>query len=182
MHAWEDNKMGNVPVMWHLGTFVEPLLQRKRNRRYIFWVCVCSLLYPACNARAPYCHLWPARLYLIFQYYLINGTIFEKEVTEHKMCVVIFFTNLSETFFVDRNERDVTKNVYWSACKVLVILVGFIWKLNFLDRFSKNTQISNFMKIRQVGAELDTRTDGRDGANSRFSQFCERTYTWICSK
>ena len=33
---------------------------------------------------------------------------------------------------------------------------------NFLDRFSKNTHISNFMKIRRVGAELfhsDGRTD-----------------------
>jgi len=26
---------------------------------YIFWVCVCSLRYPACNAHVPYCHLWP---------------------------------------------------------------------------------------------------------------------------
>jgi hypothetical protein len=51
----------------------------------------------------------------------------------------------------------------------------------FLDRVSKNTQISTFMKIRPVGAELfhaDRRTDGRtdrhDEANSRFPQFCER--------
>jgi hypothetical protein len=31
--------------------------------------CVCSLNYSACNAHAPYCHLWPARLYSIFPLY-----------------------------------------------------------------------------------------------------------------
>jgi len=38
--------------------------------------------------------------------------------------------------------------------------------LNFFDRFSKNTQISNFMKIRLVEAELslaDGWTNGRAG-------------------
>jgi len=47
----------------------------------------------------------------------------------------------------------------------------------FLYRFSKNTQMSNFMKIRPVGAELfhrDGQTDRHDEANSRFSQFFER--------
>jgi hypothetical protein len=36
--------------------------------------CTCSLTYPACNAHAPYCHLWPARLYNIFPHFLINRT------------------------------------------------------------------------------------------------------------
>jgi len=47
--------------------------------------------------------------------------------------------------------------------------------LNFVDRFSKNTQIKNFITIRPVGAELlraDGRTDGHDEANSHLSQFC----------
>jgi hypothetical protein len=42
----------------------------------------------------------------------------------------------------------------------------------------KNTQISNFTKIRAVGAELfhtDGRTDRHEEANSRFAQFCDRT-------
>jgi hypothetical protein len=40
----------------------------------------------------------------------------------------------------------------------------------------KTTQISNFMKIRPVGAEFRAggQTDRHDEANSRFSQFCER--------
>jgi len=42
---------------------------------YIFWVCVCSLSYPACNMHAPYCHLWPLRRCYIFTRNLIHGKI-----------------------------------------------------------------------------------------------------------
>jgi hypothetical protein len=44
----------------------------------------------------------------------------------------------------------------------------------FFGRLRENSQISTFMKIRLVGAELfhaDRRTDKYDEANSRFSQF-----------
>jgi hypothetical protein len=44
------------------GAFEQPLLSWKCNKCYIFWVFVCSLRYPACNAHAPYCHLWSAPL------------------------------------------------------------------------------------------------------------------------
>jgi len=49
---------------------------------------------------------------------------------------------------------------------------------NFPGSFSKNSQISNLMKIRTVDAEFfhaDGQTDRCNEANSLFSQFCERT-------
>jgi len=49
--------------------------------------------------------------------------------------------------------------------------------LNSIDRFSKNIQIPNLVKIRPVGAELfhadKRRTDRQEETNNRFSQFCE---------
>jgi len=60
---------------YNWGAFVQPLLQWNINKYYILWVCVCSPRYPACNAHAPYCHLWSAPLYTIFPHYLIKVTI-----------------------------------------------------------------------------------------------------------
>lgn len=73
--------------------------------------------------------------------------------------------------------------MHTSSYKASVILVRFERNLHFVGKFSKNTYISNFTKIRPVEAELfhaDDRTDKRAGgqdrhdrANSRFPQFRE---------
>jgi hypothetical protein len=76
---------------------------------------------------------------------------------------------LSETFLIlRRTERDIIKNVYWSSCKVSVVLVRFERNLKFVDRFSKNTEMSNFLKIRSSGTDLlfadgriDVQTEGQ---------------------
>jgi hypothetical protein len=70
-------------------------------------------------------------------------------------------------------------NVHWSSCRVPVILVRFYWKLNFLDRISRNTQISNLMKIRPVGAEFHV--DGRLGKRTwrSFAYTCESDTVYV---
>jgi len=64
--------------------------------------------------------------------------IFEKKkVTVHKMRVVIS-TNLSEILFiVRRNEQDMIINLYWSSCKVPVIIARFLMKHEFSRQFRK---------------------------------------------
>ena len=54
---------------------------------------------------------------------------------------------------------------------------------NFLNRFSKNTQLQNFRKILLAEPEsyfaeggTDGQTDRLDEANRRFTQFCELVY------
>ena len=114
-----------------------------------------------------------------FPHYLINGTIFEKKkkITEHEKCVLIFSTILAATRLILRRiQRDI-QNAHKSSCKVVGCSCHTLWKTD-LDRFSKNTQIPDFVRLRPVGAELFNREDGQtdrhDEAESRFSQFCEQ--------
>jgi hypothetical protein len=58
--------------------------------------------------------------------------------------------------------------------KYLLFLLDFNETLFFFDRFSKHTEISNFMIILSMLAELfraDRKTDRHDEVNIRFSHF-----------
>jgi len=111
-----------------------------------------------------------------------KGTIFGGGELMDIKCVLIYFTAFFPEIFLilRRIQRDTLTNVQRSLCKVPVILFRFQLNFNFLDRFSKNTEISNFTKIRQVEAELfpcgqtDRTADKHDEANSSLSQFFRR--------
>jgi hypothetical protein len=133
---------------------VQPLLQLKSYVYCVCWVYFSSLWYPACTAHASCCNLCPV-LFCIFSYYLISDKIFEKKLL-NVQCVFLFSLHcLSKIFHIERRiERTVAKNVYWSSCKVRVILVRSYRNLNFFERVSNNTQVSNFKKIRAVVADF----------------------------
>jgi len=104
----QESQVGYCAVResWRGGAFVQPLLQWKSNKCYIFWVCVCSLTYPGCKAHAPYCHVTCP----VLQYFsaLSHKRHDFRKVIEHGTCVLIFSTNLSEIFLIlSRTERDV---------------------------------------------------------------------------
>jgi hypothetical protein len=83
-------------------------------------------------------------------------------------CVFWFSIQLlSETFLSIRKiQRGIIIHVHRFSCKVLFVLVRFLWNLNFLNRFSKNTLICNFLKILSMGAELFMWTDGWTGGQA----------------
>ena len=136
-------------------------------------VCICSPRYPACNAHAPYCHLWPARLYSIFPHYLKEDTIFEKKKINWSTKSANWFSLqiLSQTFFILRR-----------------IYIGLHVKYPlFLSRFNEPWTFSvNFRKIPknqiswksvQWEPSCSMRTDRQTDMTKlivAFRQFCER--------
>ena len=120
---------------------------------HIFWVYICSLAYPACNAHAPYCLLWPVRIYNIFPHFIINSMSFEKKKLLTKMCLDFLYNSVWTIYHSKKNSGRYHERTE-SFMKRARFMVKFEWSSNFLTDFFKNSKISNFTKIRQVWAEL----------------------------
>ena len=122
---------------------------------------VCSLSFSACSAHAPYyiviCGL--SGCIMFFPTLSDTRNDFKKNV-EHKTCVLVCSSTLTETFLsLRRIERNIIINVHGSSRNLLVRFSG---NLRFLNSFSKNTQISNVLKIGPLRAQsfhLDGQTD-----------------------
>jgi len=104
---------------------VQLFLQWETHTFYIFREYVCSLRYPACNAHAPYCHLWPARPYNIFLIASDTAPLKKKSVIEHKICVILSTTFVGIFLGLRRNDRDILKNVTGLHVKYPLFLFDF---------------------------------------------------------
>jgi len=155
---------------------VQPLLQWKSNKYYIFWVCICSLSYPALNEHAPYCRLWPARFHCIFPH-RIKGTIFEgKKVIEHKICVSIFSATFYEQFLILRwIKRDMIEMNIGFHVKYPLFLSDFNESWIFSTEFRKNLKIKfheNLSQRNRAAADLRLRPHSHRDRQSRSNRAC----------
>ena len=116
------------------------------KQQVLYSLCVCSLSYPARKAHAPYyiviCGLSGCTTFfhIISQTALLSG----KKIIEHKMCFFFIFSttliwNISH--FKKKSARDIVRNVHISSCKVSVIIVKILIKLEIHrqinERYSK---------------------------------------------
>ena len=112
---------------------------------------------------------------------------FSKKIVENKRLVLIFST----TAVWKSSHSTKIWAMIWSKMlislhlKYPLFLSEFNDSWNFLNKFSKNPQISNPTKIRPVGAELfhaDGRTygqtDGQRDGRSRFFNFAKALKKW----
>ena len=157
--------------------FLQPLLQRKNNTFYILWVCVCNLMYPACNAQAPCCHLWPVWLDHIFPHYLINGRIFGGErITEHKMCFDLLHNISPKDFSFWEEFSQVLPQTYIRPLVAYGRSCGLVPKRKFSRQIFRKILKISWKYVKRVpicSMPADGRTDRHDDAVA-FRSFSSR--------
>jgi len=128
-----------------------PFRWKTKSDLYVFWVFVCSLRYPACNAHGPYCHLWPARFHNILPHYLKKGTIFGGKGS--RTWSVSSSTTLSATLIILGGIR--------SSWTVPGIVVRFLMKFAFSRDIFGLLRYQISWKYFQSGPSCSKRTNRR---------------------
>jgi len=116
-----------------------------RSRKYsILRVCVCNPTYPASKELAPY-HIGICDLLALPYFSTLSQKwhhFSKKKLFNIKWMFSFYLQHFWNTFRYNKKWARYDQNVYWSLCHIPVILARFKWNLNFLDKFSKNTQRS----------------------------------------
>jgi len=97
---------------------------------------------------------------------------FQKKVFEHKILVWFSPHNMSEKLLtVRRIQWDIIMKLHRSSREVPITFVRLKQTWIFLRNLKKNPQVSNFMKICPVGAELSMQTGRHNKVNICFWNF-----------
>ena len=101
-------------------------------------MCICSLRYPAYNARAPY-HLWPARLYS-FSHYLVKTWFLKKNLLNTKLCLAFLYYYCLKHFSFQKQLSEIWSKMFidlhvkcplfWSDFNETWILTTDFWKIS----------------------------------------------------
>jgi hypothetical protein len=107
-----------------------------------------------------------------------------QNVTEYKMCVLTVSTPI--VWNISHSKKKLArkdKKMYILLHVKYHLFLSGLNEIYFSNKFTKTPQITNFVKIHPLGAELfhaGGQTERHDEANSRFSQFCESALKTDC--
>ena len=139
------------------------MLQWENNKYCVFWVCVCSLMYPARNTHAPCCHLWsaPTLQYFFFSTLSHKRHDFRRNFTKNKICVFIFSTTfVRKISHSKKNSARCDKKINISLhVKYRLFLSDLNESLNFRTYFREKIKYQIPWKSLQRKMSFSRRTD-----------------------
>jgi hypothetical protein len=89
-------------------------------------------------------YLWSFRLSHTFSTLFHKRHDFREKGTDSKICVLIFYTLLSETFFIVRRTGPDIRQLFCATCKAHVVLVRFYPLDCGAKRLSTFTEVCTF--------------------------------------
>ena len=147
---------------------MQPLLQWKSYKYYIFWVCVCNCWYPAC--KCPYV-IWSSVACLALHYFthFINGTIKKKYWTWN-----VWF-DFHDNFYLKCYTVCEELSEVWTKLHIGLHVKDPLFLSDFNESWIFSTHIQKILiyqiwwKSIQWEPSCSMRTDRHDEANSLFS-------------
>ena len=138
-------------------------------------VCICSLSYPACNAHAPYCHLWSVPLDNICPHYLTNGTIFgKKKLLTQNVCFDFLYISHPQKKLARYDQKMYLCLHVQYPLILFDFNVTWIFQTYFLKILKYQISFKSVQWEQSCSMRTDGQTDKHDKANSRFRNFTHK--------